>query len=135
MYPAAPALPQASPPSSPGTLSTCASACRLVDFDVDRNLVRVEHKGVQLVVDRELVPGLQVQRGSTFQFIGEVTHFQPTLQLRARVARIVDGLDTELYDMALVRPPLFALSRPRVFLAAAHWQLACGLLLGRAAEV
>ena len=49
---------------------------RLVDFDVDRNLVRVEHKGVQLVVDRELVPELQVQRGSLFQFIGEVTQFQ-----------------------------------------------------------
>lgn len=49
---------------------------RLVDFDVDRNLVRVEHKGVRLVVDRELVPGLQVQRGSLFQFIGEVTHAQ-----------------------------------------------------------
>jgi hypothetical protein len=87
------------------------SCRRLVDFDVDRNLVRVEHKGVQLIVDRELVPGLQVQRGSMFQFIGEVTHFQPTLQLRARVARVVDGLDTELYDMALVRSfLLFALS-------------------------
>ena len=49
---------------------------RLVDFDVDRNIVRVEHKGVQLTVDRELVPGLQVQRGSLFQFIGEVTHVQ-----------------------------------------------------------
>ena len=92
------------------------------DFDVDRNLVRVEHKGVQLVVDRELVPELQVQRGSLFQFIGEVTQFQaralsrspphpipahpprclqPQLQLRARVARIVDGLDLELYDEAL----------------------------------
>ena len=49
---------------------------RLVDFDVDRNIVRVEHKGVQLIVDRELVPGLQVQRGSLFQFIGEVTNAQ-----------------------------------------------------------
>ena len=38
--------------------------------------MRVEHKGVRLVVDRELVPGLQVQRGSLFQFIGEVTHAQ-----------------------------------------------------------
>ena len=38
--------------------------------------MRVEHKGVQLTVDRELVPGLQVQRGSLFQFIGEVTHAQ-----------------------------------------------------------
>ena len=31
---------------------------------------------MQLVVDRELVPELQVQRGSLFQFIGEVTQFQ-----------------------------------------------------------
>ncbi len=43
---------------------------------MDRNIVRVEHKGVHLTVDRELVPGLQVQRGSLFQFIGEVTHAQ-----------------------------------------------------------
>ena len=54
---------------------------------MDRNIVRVEHKGVQLTVDRELVPGLQVQRGSLFQFIGEVTHAQvrvpsPDPQLR-----------------------------------------------------
>eukprot|EP01046_Picozoa_sp_COSAG06_P013326 COSAG06_NODE_804_length_12172_cov_15.171954_5_plen_286_part_00 len=135
---------------------------RLVDFDVDRNLVRVEHKGVRLVVDRELVPGLQVQRGSLFQFIGEVTHAQvrasadtrptrhcplppadsaictcgrvaplrgpqPQLQLRARVARVVDGLDLELYDMALVTPT--AAPRPAPRAGTPHIPRPCPALL------
>jgi hypothetical protein len=77
-------------------------------MDVERNIVRLEHEDYVLYVDTSEVPASSLTEQSLAQFIGEIraakehAHLRDNVgpddfYLKARVFRLVDGLDLDLY--------------------------------------
>ena len=80
--------------------------------DVDNCVVKLEHNGHFLYVDTSEVPASSLQLQSLAQFIGEIRAANEHGYLRgnvgpddfymkARVFRVVDGLDMELYRQTI----------------------------------
>jgi hypothetical protein len=79
-----------------------------VSVDVDHNIVQLEHEGHMLYVDTSEVPASSLTPQALAQFIGEIRPAKEHVHLRdnvgpddfymkARIYRIVDGLDMELF--------------------------------------
>eukprot|EP00697_Spironema_sp_BW2_P011719 gnl/Spiro4/2753_TR1339_c0_g1_i1.p1 gnl/Spiro4/2753_TR1339_c0_g1~~gnl/Spiro4/2753_TR1339_c0_g1_i1.p1 ORF type:complete len:126 (+),score=20.76 gnl/Spiro4/2753_TR1339_c0_g1_i1:30-380(+) len=77
---------------------------RLVEFDPSSQIAVLNHQGHSLRVNTELIAGVVLKSDSQYQFIGELRGAEDTdgsLVLEARVCRLVDGIDLELFQQAL----------------------------------
>lgn len=71
-------------------------------IDTDSNNALVEHRGASLAVDLSLVDYSQIRLNSLYMLTGELEMVNDELVLKARVVSNVDGLDTSLFEKALV---------------------------------
>jgi hypothetical protein len=79
---------------------------RISSYDAICSVATLEMEGKQLKVDTRLVEPQPFRHNSLFQIIGEIldgdcSYNCPSIMLRARVCRCVDGLDVKLYYKAL----------------------------------
>jgi hypothetical protein len=73
-----------------------------IGAESETSAVVIEYNRVKLTVTRDrLVSECDLVMGMMFQFIGELMVVNNELQLRARVARCVEGADMRLYEQAL----------------------------------
>ena len=79
---------------------TCFSIYRAMAHDITVSQLKVCEDGCELVIDTSLVEPMAFNRGSLYQFIGEVD-VNEKLTLRARIACCIDGVDMELFNQAL----------------------------------
>ncbi|CAA0817531.1 Unknown protein [Striga hermonthica] len=74
---------------------------KLQDYDLETAIAVIVDEGASLKVDTKHL-NINIRSGSIYQFIGEL-HIEPNNEaiLKARVGRIVDGLDINLYNQTL----------------------------------
>jgi hypothetical protein len=92
-------------------LSNCFFQNRLSLYNVNSNLALIETHTSNLLIDTSLLGVFPHRLKSLYQFIGELQPLPdkekgqfptaPRLQLKARIIRNVDGIDTALYDKVL----------------------------------
>lgn len=68
--------------------------------DISTSELKVCEDGCELVIDTSLVEPMAFNRGSLYQFIGEV-NMNEKITLRARIACCIDGMDMDLFNQAL----------------------------------
>jgi len=68
--------------------------------DITTSELKVYEDGCELVIDTSLVEPMAFNRGSMYQFIGEV-NISERIVLRARIACCIDGMDMDLFNQAL----------------------------------
>ena len=66
--------------------------------DITISQLKVCEDGCEMFIDTSLVEPMAFNRGSMYQFIGEIDE---KLTLRARIATCIDGMDMELFNQAL----------------------------------
>lgn len=76
------------------------SNCRAKSHDISTSELKVCEDGCELVIDTSLVEPMAFNRGSLYQFIGEV-NINEKITLRARIACCIDGMDMDLFNQAL----------------------------------
>lgn len=57
-------------------------------------------EGIELIIDTSFVEPTAFNRGSLYQFTGEV-YVSENIILRARIATCIDGMDMNLFNQAL----------------------------------
>ncbi|ETW09860.1 hypothetical protein H310_00313 [Aphanomyces invadans] len=70
-------------------------------YDASKCLATLSFQNSVIVVATDLLVNFDFAVGSLYQFIGETYTNEGKMQLRARVGRNVDGLDTQLFLDAL----------------------------------
>jgi len=73
---------------------------RAVAHDITTSQLKICSDGCEMLIDTSLVEPLAFNRGSMYQFIGEIC-INEKLTLRARIACCIDGMDMELFNQAL----------------------------------
>ncbi|TPX53977.1 hypothetical protein SeMB42_g00509 [Synchytrium endobioticum] len=82
---------------------------KMISRDPHTNRCTIEHNNARLLVDVALL-GMDVtlRHKSLYEFLGELepmddasAHGQQTLILKARIVRVMDGVDLTLYDQAV----------------------------------
>ena len=68
--------------------------------DITSSQLKVCQDGCELIIDTSLVEPMAFNRGSLYQFIGEID-INEKMILRARIACCIDGMDMELFNQAL----------------------------------
>ena len=68
--------------------------------DITTSELKVCEDGCEFVIDTSLVEPMAFNRGSLYQFIGEV-NMDEKMILRARIACCIDGMDMDLFNQAL----------------------------------
>lgn len=68
--------------------------------DITNSQLKICADGCEMLIDTSLVEPMAFNRGSMYQFIGEI-HANEKLTLRARIACCIDGMDMELFNQAL----------------------------------
>ena len=71
-----------------------------MDHDITKSQLKVCNEGCELIIDTSFVEPMAFNRGSLYQFIGEVD-INEKMVLRARIATCIDGMDMELFNQAL----------------------------------
>ena len=82
-------------------------------MDISQGICRIEHDGHSVFVDTSLVPASSVALESLVQFIGEIKPAREhpffsgntsdsDFYMKAKVLRVVDGLDLTLYEESLL---------------------------------
>ncbi|ETV87298.1 hypothetical protein H257_00925 [Aphanomyces astaci] len=74
---------------------------RLDMYDAAKSIASLSFQNAVIVVATDLLVNFDFAIGSLYQFIGETYANEGKMQLRARVGRNVDGLDTQLFVDAL----------------------------------
>lgn len=77
-----------------------ASIYRAKAHDITTSELKVCEDGCELVIDTSLVEPMAFNRGSLYQFIGEV-NINEKMTLRARIAGCIDGMDMDLFNQVL----------------------------------
>ena len=68
--------------------------------DITTSELKIFEDGCELIIDTSLVEPMAFNRGSLYQFIGEV-NVSEKITLRARIACCIDGMDMDLFNQAL----------------------------------
>ena len=68
--------------------------------DLIKSQLKVCEDGCEIIIDTSLVEPMAFNRGSMYQFIGEI-NVDEKLTLQARIATCIDGMDMELFNQAL----------------------------------
>lgn len=73
---------------------------RALTHNIARSQLKVCDEGIELIIDTSFVEPTAFNRGSLYQFIGEV-YVSENIILRARIATCIDGMDMNLFNQAL----------------------------------
>ena len=73
---------------------------RAMAHDITTSQLKICSDGYEMLIDTSLVEPMAFNRGSMYQFIGEIC-INEKLTLRARIACCIDGMDMELFNQAL----------------------------------
>ncbi|PFX26836.1 CST complex subunit TEN1-like [Stylophora pistillata] len=73
---------------------------RAVAHNMARSQLKVSDEGIELIIDTSYVEPIAFNRGSLYQFIGEV-YVYDNIILRARIATCIDGMNMDLFNQAL----------------------------------
>ena len=68
--------------------------------DITNSRLKVCEDGCEIIIDTSLVEPMAFNRGSMYQFIGEIS-VEKNLTLQARIATCIDGMDMKLFNQAL----------------------------------
>ena len=68
--------------------------------DIEKSQLKICEDGLEGLIDTSLVEPMAFNKGSMYQFIGEL-HCSERLILRARIACCIDGMNMELFNQAL----------------------------------
>ena len=73
---------------------------RAIAHDILKSQLRISADGLEMVIDTSLIEPMAFNKGSMYNFIGEI-YCHEKLILRARIANCIDGMDMELFNEAL----------------------------------